>query len=141
FRGCGSPPLLPADLRTKLAARLEAVRRPELIEPDTSWFLGEPALLFHHALTRDAAYRRVLKGTRAELHGRCADWIESKAGEALEQQETIGWHLEPAHEHLRELGPIDAHGRALGARASRHLAPAGRRPTACPRPARCPTVL
>src|SRR5262249_4550709 len=127
FRGCGSPPLLPADLRTKLAARLEALRRTELIEPDTSWFLGEPAMRFHHVLTRDAAYRRVLKGTRAELHGRLADWIESKAGGAIEQQETIGWHLEQADQHLSELGPIDAHGRALGERASRYLADAGRR--------------
>jgi class 3 adenylate cyclase/tetratricopeptide (TPR) repeat protein len=119
--------LLPAELRTHLDARLEALRRTELIEPDTGWFLGEPALRFHHVLTRDAAYRRVLKGTRAELHVRCAEWIESTAGEAIEQQETIGWHLEQAHRHLRELGPIDAHGRALGERASRQLGAAGRR--------------
>ena len=60
-----------------LDARLEALRRSELIEPDTGWFLGEPVLRFHHVLIRDAAYRRLLKGTRAELHGRFADWIES----------------------------------------------------------------
>src|SRR5262249_33670205 len=72
FPRAGVAPLLGGDLRPQLDARLEALRRTELIEPDTSWFLGEPALRFHHALTRDAAYRRVLKGTRAELHGRCA---------------------------------------------------------------------
>ena len=65
-----------------LDARLEALRRSELIEPDTGWFLGEPALRFHHALIRDAAYRRVLKGTRAELHARLADWIERRVGDA-----------------------------------------------------------
>jgi class 3 adenylate cyclase/tetratricopeptide (TPR) repeat protein/ketosteroid isomerase-like protein len=119
--------LLPAESRPHLDARLEALRRSELIEPDTTWFMGEPALRFHHGLTRDAAYRRVLKGTRAELHARFADWIETKVGDAIEQDETIGWHLEQAHQHLRELGPIDAQGRALGERASCYLAAAGRR--------------
>src|SRR5262249_27346870 len=107
--------------------RLESLRRSELIERDPSWFMGEPALRFHHALTRDAAYRRVLKGTRAELHGRCADWIESRVGEAIEHDEAIGWHLEQAHQHLRELGSIDSQGRILGERAARYLAAAGRR--------------
>ena len=105
----------------------KSLRRSELIEPDTGWFLGEPALRFHHVLIRDAAYRRLLKGTRAELHARFADWIESRVGDAVEHDETIGWHLEQAHQHLRELGPIDAQGRALGERAARHLAAAGRR--------------
>src|SRR5262249_18714173 len=44
----------------ELDARLEALRRSELVEPDTGWFLGEPALRFHHVLIRDAAYRRLL---------------------------------------------------------------------------------
>ena len=78
-------------------------------------------------LIRDAAYRRLLKETRAELHERFADWLEARVGEAVEHDETIGWHLEQAHQHLRELGPLDAHGRALGERAARHLAAAGRR--------------
>src|SRR5436309_8860080 len=96
--------LLPAEL-TDIDARLEALKRSELIEADTGWFLGEPALRFHHVLIRDAAYRRLLKHTRAELHGRFADWVESRVGEAVEHDETIGWHLEQAHQHLRELGP------------------------------------
>src|SRR5262249_56421016 len=110
-----------------LDARLEALRRSELIEPDSTWFLGEPAIRFHHGLIRDAAYRRVLKGTRAELHAHVAEWIEGRVGEAVEHDETIGWHLERAHQHLRELGPLDAPGRALGDRAARYLAAAGRR--------------
>src|SRR5262249_16760915 len=118
--------LLPREI-ADLDSRLEALRRSELIEPDTGWFLGEPALRFHHGLTRDAAYRRVLKETRAELHGRLADWIETRVGDTIEHDETLAWHLEKAHQHLRELGPIDAHGRALGARAVRYLAAAGRR--------------
>jgi class 3 adenylate cyclase len=119
--------LLPDDAHADLDPRLESLRRSELIEPDTAWFLGEPALRFHHTLIRDAAYRRLLKGTRAEQHGRIADWIETRVGDSVEYDEMIGWHLEQAHQHLRELGPIDEHGRALGERAARYLAAAGRR--------------
>ncbi len=112
---------------TELDARLESLRRSELIERDTGWLLGEPVMRFHHVLIRDAAYRRLLKGTRAELHGRLADWIEARVGDAPEHDEMIGWHLEQAHQHLRELGPLDAAGAALGERAARRLAAAGRR--------------
>jgi predicted ATPase len=59
----------------ELDARLEALRRSELIERDTGWFLGEPVLRFHHVLIRDAAYRRHIKETRATLHERHADCI------------------------------------------------------------------
>ena len=67
-----------------LDEHLEALKRTELIEPDTAWFLGEPALRFHHVLIRDAAYRCVLKETRAELHERVAAWIAERAGDAVE---------------------------------------------------------
>src|SRR5207249_3882112 len=119
--------LLPREAQGDLDARVEALRRSELIEPDATWFLGEPALRFHHGLIRDAAYRRVLKGTRAELHERVADWLESRVEGAVEHDETIGWHLEQAHRHLAELGPLDERGRTLGDRAARYLAAAGRR--------------
>src|SRR4029450_13860251 len=102
---------------TDLDARLESLRRGELIERDSGWVLGEPVLRFHHVVFRDAAYRRILKGTRAELHARFADWVVARAGESIEHEETIGWHLEQAHQHLRELGPIDAAGRGLAERA------------------------
>jgi class 3 adenylate cyclase/ketosteroid isomerase-like protein/tetratricopeptide (TPR) repeat protein len=118
--------LLPGEI-ADLDARLEALQRSELIEPDTGWLLGEPLLRFHHVLIRDAAYRRLLKGTRAELHARFADWLQARAGEAVEHDATIGWHYEQAHQHLRELGPIDASGRQLGDRAAHYLAAAGRR--------------
>jgi class 3 adenylate cyclase len=117
--------LLSAD--ANLDARLDALQRGELIEPDVGSLLGEPVLRFHHALVRDAAYRRLLKGTRAELHERFAAWLAERAGPAVEHDETIGWHLEQAHRHRRELGALDAHGVAVGARAARHLAAAGRR--------------
>ena len=71
----------------ELDARLEALRRSELIEPDSGWFLGEPMLRFHHVLIRDAAYRRLLKGTRAELHARFAEWVAARAGEARSRRD------------------------------------------------------
>src|SRR5207248_8210902 len=74
----------------------------------------------------DAAYRRLLKGTRAELHARFADWVTAHA-DATDHDETIGWHLEQAHQLRRELGPLDAAGRVLGERAAQYLAAAGRR--------------
>ncbi|HVH16845.1 MAG TPA: nuclear transport factor 2 family protein, partial [Myxococcota bacterium] len=119
--------LLPPEMRRDLDVRLEALRRSELIESDTGWLLGEPVLRFHHVLIRDAAYRRLLKHTRAELHTRFADWLASRVGDAPEHDEMLGWHLEQAHALLCELGPLDARGHALGERAAGHLASAGRR--------------
>ena len=119
--------LLPPEQRMGLDARLESLRRSELIELDARSFSGEPVLRFHHALVRDAAYRRLLKGTRAELHARFADWLEARSGDVGERDEAVGWHLEQAHQHLRELGQIDGRGRVLGERAAQHLAAAGRR--------------
>lgn len=110
-----------------LDGRLESLRRSELIERDTGWLLGEPVLRFHHVLIRDAAYRRLLKGTRAELHARLADWIEGQVGDAPEHDEMVGRHLEQAHQLLSELGALDAAGAVLGERAARRLAAAGRR--------------
>ena len=112
---------------SELDVRLEALRRSELIEPDTGWFLGEPVLRFHHVLIRDAAYRRLLKGKRADLHAQLAEWIEAKVGGAPEHDETVGRHLEQAHELLCELGQLDQKSRALGARAAVRLSTAGRR--------------
>src|SRR5262245_36129894 len=122
-----------------LDARLESLQRSELIEPDAALLFGEPTLRFHHNLIRDAAYRRLLKGTRAELHGRVADWLEMRAGRVAEHDETIGWHLEQAHQHLRELGALDERGRALGERAARR---AGGRSlvTTCRWPRACSVV-
>ncbi|TFH25446.1 MAG: DUF4440 domain-containing protein [Myxococcales bacterium] len=110
-----------------LDARLEALGRAELIDRDAGWFLGEPVLRFHHVLIRDAAYRRLLKETRAELHARFADWIERRAADSFEHDETIGWHLEQAHQLLAELGPLDESGHTLGGRAAQRLSAAGRR--------------
>jgi class 3 adenylate cyclase/ketosteroid isomerase-like protein/tetratricopeptide (TPR) repeat protein len=109
-------------------SHLETLRRKELVEPEGTYWIDEPIFRFHHVLIRDAAYRALLKEARAELHERFADWLESKAGDLVgEYEEVVGFHLEQAHEYRRQLGPLDGHGEALGARAAERLASAGRR--------------
>ena len=52
---------------------LERMRRKELVEPTGTYWGDEPVHRFHHVLIRDAAYRRLLKTTRADLHERVGD--------------------------------------------------------------------
>ena len=116
--------LLPADLVGQLDEHLEGLRRKELVEPAGTYWLDEPVLRFHHVLIRDAAYRRLLKETRAGLHERAAAWLEVKVGDLPEHDDAIGYQLEQAH-HLRvETGDARP---ALGRTASVRLAAAGRR--------------
>jgi class 3 adenylate cyclase/ketosteroid isomerase-like protein len=120
--------LLPAEHRADLDIRLDALCRRDFVERDTTRALGDRVYRFHHVLIRDAAYRRLLRGTRAQLHLEYADWLEAHESEAgADYDETAGWHLEQAHEHLLELGPVDDAGRRCGARAAEHLSAAGRR--------------
>ncbi len=120
--------LSPAPVAHALDGHLETLRRKELVEPEGTYWIDEPVFRFHHVLIRDAAYRRLLKETRAELHERFAEWLERKAGDLVgEHEEIIGYHLEQAHEYRRQLGPLDEQDRELGRRAAEHLAAAGRR--------------
>jgi predicted ATPase len=83
---------------------------------------------FSHILIRDTAYARLLKRTRARLHERFAAWLADMAGSRVaEYEEILGYHLEQSFRYRAELGPVDDHGRRLGAEASRHLSSAGRR--------------
>lgn len=119
--------LLPKAVRGDLEACLESLHRAELVDVDGSRFVGEPGVRFHHALIRDAAYRRTLKDSRADLHAELASWLEADepAGES-ERDDVVGWHLERAC-HLRlELGLTGVRTRELGDRASVRLGRAGR---------------
>ncbi len=83
------------------------------------------SLRFRHMIVRDAAYASLPNGLRAELHERFADWLEKAVGDRLpEYEEILAHHLERAAG-----GQADAGDRAdeLRARASAHLASAGRR--------------
>jgi class 3 adenylate cyclase/tetratricopeptide (TPR) repeat protein len=91
---------------------------------------GERSFRFQHILIRDTVYAGVLKRNRASLHERFADWAEvvnRERNRETEYEEILGYHLEQAHGYRSALGPVDDHGRTLGARAAEHLGSAGRR--------------
>jgi class 3 adenylate cyclase/tetratricopeptide (TPR) repeat protein len=116
--------LTPDDEAATVAATLQALVRKGLIRPDRRTFAGEDGFRFGHILIRDAAYDSMAKRQRAELHERCADWVQERAGEGGELDEILGHHLEQAHLYLAELGPADP---ALAGRAATLLTRAGRR--------------
>ena len=83
---------------------------------------------FSHILVRDTAYARLLKRTRARLHERFAAWLtDTFRSRLVEYEEILGYHLEQSFRYRAELGPVDDHGRRLGAEASGYLSSAGRR--------------
>jgi class 3 adenylate cyclase/tetratricopeptide (TPR) repeat protein len=117
-------------IRPGLDDLLSALTGKLLVAPLTRGPGGRATYRFQHALVRDSAYGRLLKRVRAELHERVVTWAEEahaprEDGDELE--EVLGYHLEQAHHYLRELAPLDEHGRALGIRAARMLGPAGER--------------
>ena len=118
--------LAPERVGIELPAHLTALHHKQLVEPDTR--TQDEAYRFHHILIRDTAYGGILKRARATFHEEFVRWGDSVNREgATEYEEILGYHLEQAHRYLSELGPLDEHGRALGADGSRRLAAAGRR--------------
>jgi class 3 adenylate cyclase/tetratricopeptide (TPR) repeat protein len=107
---------------------LLALVRRGLIAPADALFGGGEAFRFRHALIRDAAYARMPKSTRSELHERHARWIEETAGDRIaEFEDVLAYHLEQATRLRSELGPVDETDRQLAARAvSALLSSAGR---------------
>ncbi len=103
----------------ELRLSLERLRRRELVESTGMYWGDEPIYRFHHVLIRDAAYRRLLKRTRSELHHRVGEWTErTAAGLPGEHEVAIGYHFEQAHEYRRQLGDADDAVTALGQRAA-----------------------
>jgi class 3 adenylate cyclase/tetratricopeptide (TPR) repeat protein len=122
--------LTPATDRAEVDAHLLTLVRKELLRPANAPFGGRDGFQFRHQLVRDAAYDSLPKQTRAELHERYADWLaQALSARGGEVEEVLGWHLERAHRFRSELGPVDAHGRELAAKAAGQLAAAGRRAT------------
>jgi predicted ATPase/class 3 adenylate cyclase len=122
--------LVDETLRSEVGRKLGLLSAKQLVRPDPDGPFPGDGHRFEHALIRDAAYKRLLKRTRAELHERFVDWADRRnreRGRELEFQEILGYHLEQAHGYLAELGPLDDHGRRLGVRAADRLAAAGRR--------------
>ena len=112
---------LSPDRRRPPGTRLAALVRNELIRPHD---LIEDTFSFRHALIRDAAYGRLPKELRSELHERFARWLD---GRGVEFEEIVGYHLEQAYRWVAELGPPDERALGLAERAAEHLASCGRR--------------
>ncbi|MEP6626128.1 MAG: AAA family ATPase, partial [Acidimicrobiia bacterium] len=107
---------------------LERLRRKELVEPTGTYWGDEPIHRFHHVLIRDAAYRRLLKGTRAELHQRVGQWTDASSAPVIGEHETaIAFHYEQAHRYRTELGSLDEETDRLGRRAGELLRIASQR--------------
>src|SRR6266536_55900 len=129
FRQDALEELVPEPLREHLEQLLAELIRKRLVQPDANDASGR-WYRFHHILIKNTAYNRLLKRTRANLHERFANWGERVNGErdgAVEYEEIHGYHLEQAHRYLFELGPLDEHGRRLGARGAARLGGAGNR--------------
>jgi class 3 adenylate cyclase len=57
----------------------------------------QPGLRFKHALIRDAAYHSIWSADRVRLHGLCADLIQRRSPELVQQRpEQIALHLDAA---------------------------------------------
>jgi tetratricopeptide (TPR) repeat protein len=126
FHGSAVDALVGPDTGPDLPALLDRLIRRELIEAVEPTFLGEEAFRFQHLLIRDAAYSSIPKRIRAGYHERFAGWLESTAGDQLEQYEEIfAYHLAEAVRYRRELSVTDAHAQTLADRAAgryRHAA-------------------
>jgi DNA-binding SARP family transcriptional activator/tetratricopeptide (TPR) repeat protein len=120
--------LLPDEARPFLDRHLQTLEDKELIRASGRPFVGATACNFRHVLIQRAAYRSMTHRTRAELHERFAQWLETDAGPSLlEFEEVVGYHLEQAYVHWRDLGLDDRRSRAFAARAGERLASAGLR--------------
>jgi DNA-binding SARP family transcriptional activator len=106
---------------------LVALVRKGLLRPERSSMLRDDCYRFHHLLIRDAAYEGIPKATRAELHKRYADWLGQHAGQAVELDELLGYHVEQAYRYRTDLGLSNAHSQNLARRGAIHLAAAGER--------------
>jgi predicted ATPase/class 3 adenylate cyclase len=116
-------------IRAAVGPSLRSLSRKELVAFDeTTRFAGQEAFRFLHIVIRDAAYRSLLKRSRAELHEGFVDWLERVAADRLlEYEEICGHHLEQAFLIRAELGPVNEAIRRLGGRGARYLSSAGHR--------------
>ncbi|MGI9624703.1 MAG: AAA family ATPase, partial [Acidimicrobiales bacterium] len=100
-------------------AMLERLRRKEVVETTGSYLGDEPVYRFHHVLIRDAAYRRVLKGARAQLHLAVGEWTERTSRDLVgEYEANIAHHYEQAQRYRTELGELNEQTAAIGERAA-----------------------
>jgi predicted ATPase/class 3 adenylate cyclase len=108
--------------RARVSEQLISLVRRDLIRPDRALFAGQEAFRFRHMLIRDAAYKRIPKELRAEMHEKHADWLERVADDRVaEFEEIVAYHLERAYRLRLELRRMDDRARGLAVRAASRL--------------------
>jgi ATP/maltotriose-dependent transcriptional regulator MalT len=120
--------LAPDAVRPAVDKHLGALNDKHLIQQSRS--SEAPRFRFHHHLVRDTVYNGLLKRARVNLHTAYVRWADREHGERerdAEADAVLGYHLEQAHRYLKELGPLDDTGRALGADGAQRLSRAGKR--------------
>ncbi|MDQ3823092.1 MAG: AAA family ATPase, partial [Actinomycetota bacterium] len=111
--------LAPPELRDDVGTHLLSLVRKGLVQPDASRYAQQDGFRFRHSLIRDAAYERIPKAVRADLHGRFADWMERHTSDrAAELEEIRGYHLEQAYRCRAEVVGVDSDTQALAVRAA-----------------------
>ena len=118
--------LVPSDLRMRLPAYTRGLVAKQLLRP-TREGGRQDGYRFGHVLVREAAYRRLPKELRAELHERFAEELAAhpaSGGGAGGHDEQVGNHFERAYVYRVQLAREDAHARRLAERATSHLATA-----------------
>ena len=107
---------------------LHELSRKELVRPSrTSSMDGEAEYAFWHALVCDVAYAQIPRAGRSSRHQQAAAWIETKAGERVEDlADVLAYHYEAALELARAAGQSDQIDE-LQAAAFRYLLLAGER--------------
>ncbi|HEV8282280.1 MAG TPA: adenylate/guanylate cyclase domain-containing protein [Candidatus Limnocylindrales bacterium] len=119
--------LVPEEDAPAVPVRLQSLTTKQLVRPTLA---DEDFYRFGHSVIKDAAYRSLLKRTRAELHERFVAWAEPinrERGREIEFEEILGYHLEQAYRYRSELGPMDDAVQMIGRQAVDKLASAGRR--------------
>jgi class 3 adenylate cyclase len=86
------------------------------------------AFQFGHILIRDAAYDRLLKRTRSQLHERFAWWLSGTLGARLvEHEEIVGYHFEQSFRCRADIEAVGPNAQRIADKAADHLASAGNR--------------
>ncbi len=122
--------LVPATLRPTVPAHLRALSRKQFLDRDGNQASEDEIYRFRNLMIKDATYGSLLKRARATTHERFVAWAErvnKERGREQEFEEILGYHLEQAYRYRTELGPIDAEGRSIAARAATKLGNAGSR--------------
>ncbi len=115
-----------------LAEALRALRDKDIvIAGEGSALAGEPELAFKHALIRDAAYEMLPKAVRAQKHFEVARFIETRAGERIDEVVALlAEHYGKAAELGGELGLAPGDLAPYRAKALSYLEAAGDAATA-----------